>query len=66
MGFLHEIILTVITYILVRETAFDYDINFPTFNLNRDVCNFTMLNSKMSSNVLQVMLDTNNFTNKYI
>lgn len=65
MGFLQAIILAAIASILVGETACHYDINFTSFDLNRDAGNFNMLNSTMSSLALQVTQDTSNSASQY-
>lgn len=65
MGFLQAIIVAAIASILVGKTAGNYAINFTSFDLNNDAGNFNMLNSTMSSNALQVTLDTINSDPRY-
>lgn len=60
MGFLQAIIFAAISSILVGETACDYVINFPDFDLGRDSPKFHMLNSSIDAGALQVTLDTSN------
>lgn len=61
MGFLQATIFAAITSILIRETIGGHVINFPSFDVNTDIGNFSMVNNAtISSGALQVTPDTRN------